>query len=540
MKKIVCFLSGMLLVFSCFSQESEAEMENVVTQIEQNEHSEQIEQIESLEQNEKSETDNLPEMEIVQEDSTAEEVEIVEAAKGGIAEVPPSKRPRPVDAEKAAAAAEKDESSDDIENFRQTIQFGIPSEIAELMDKLIKNEDPRFTEEIYDVFQVTQNGTIKEKIIKYFTKIEDPCLEDFAVELLNDPYDETKDVVKATFQYVSAVKTKAATPAVISLIESENEQYFNDAIATLGDIGGASEAMFLVEYLDREDLSDAQRQTLMRTCGKMHAVQTWDRLVDILENEDENVFVRMYAAESIGLMKENKSVDILIKHFSETDPNLRQYVIKGLMNFPDDEQAKSAIMQGVRDEHWKVRQESIKAATEMDMKAAVPFLIYRAKNDTEKVIKDESISSIAKLNTEEGNSYLVEQLKEKKVGDGTKKKIIEVLLREGNAGETEILELAETCVKDDKRKDLRYAIGKELAKYSKTEYAEICLMYLQSKDVTTQSLGIDMYKNCRFESVEPRMREIYDDKKANASLKKRIQKLLDIPEENSEEEKENN
>lgn len=459
-----------------------------------------------------------------------DEVSEVEAAVGGLAEVPPAKRPRPVDPEKAAAAAEKDESEEDVEKFRKTIMYGIPSEISDLMDDLIKNEDPRFTDAIYDVFQVTKNSQIKEKIIKYFTKLEDPCLEDFAVDLLNDPYDETKDVVKATFQYVAAVKTKAAAPAVITLIESENEQYFNDAITTLGDIGDSKEAVFLVEYLDREDLTDAQRQALMRTCGKMHAVQTWDRLADILDNDDENAFVRMYAAEALGLMKVDKSVPVLLNHFGATDPNLRQYIIKGLVNFPENQEAQDAIIQGIRDEHWKVRQESIKAVKEMDMKNATPYLIYRSKNDSEKIIKEESFTTLAKLNTEEGNQYLVEQITDRKVGDATKKKVVEVLLNEGTVGEPEILELAEKCVKDDKRKDLRYAIGKELAKHAKPEYADICLQYLQSKDTTTQSLGVDIYKNCKFASVEPKLREIYEDKKANASLKKRIEKMLKIEE----------
>jgi len=38
------------------------------------------------------------------------------------------------------------------------------------MDDLLKNEDPRFTEEIYDLFQVTKSPVIKEKVLKYFTK----------------------------------------------------------------------------------------------------------------------------------------------------------------------------------------------------------------------------------------------------------------------------------------------------------------------------------------------------------------------------------
>lgn len=471
----------------------------------------------------------------------AQEIEIdevkeekkVTATKGGISQIPDSKRPKAIDKEKAAKAAEKDESEKDFENKANTIKYGVPSEISGLIDDLIKNEDPRFTEDIYDVFQVTKNPQIKQKVLTYFKQLEDPCLEDFAVETLNDPYEEKNDLVKACFQYISAVKTKEAIPAVISLIESENDAYFNDAIAAIGEIGGPSEAMFLVEYLEREDLSDAQRQTLMRTCGKMHAVQTWDKVVSVAEDEDENLYVRMYAAEALGLMEKKESVPVLVDLFSENDPNLRQYVIKGLSHFPDSEEARLTIIQGIRDEHWRVRQESIKTVKQIKMKEAVPYLIYRAKNDSEKVIKEEAYNTLAAVNTSEANDFLITQLGEKKLGDGTKKKIVEVLLKEGNAGEKEILSLADDCLKDDKRKDLRYAIGKELAKYKKASFEDVCLKYLSSKDSTTISLGLDIYKTNKFDKAVPYIRGLYDDKKTNAAVKSRIKKLLNIEDDSS-------
>ncbi len=459
--------------------------------------------------------------------------EEIKASKGGISEIPAAKRPKPVDKEKAEKAAEKDESDKDYENKSNTIKYGVPSEISALIDELIKNDDPRFTEEIYDLFQVSRNTVIKQKVLTYFKQLEDPCLEDYAVEVLNDPYDEKNDLVKACFQYISEVKTKEAIPAVLALIESENESYFNDAIAAIGEIGGPEEAMFLVEYLERDDLSDAQRQTLMRTCGKMHAIQTWDKVVEVAEDEDENLYVRMYAAEALGLMEKKESVPVLTALFSENDPNLRQYVIKGLSHFPDVIEAKETIMQGIRDEHWRVRQEAIKTAKANNMTDTVPYLIYRAKNDSEKIIKEEAYATLAAVNTDEANEFLISQLHEKKLGDGTKKKIVEVLLKEGHAGEKEILELAEECLKDDKRKDLRYGIGKELAKYENTAYDEICIKYLSSKDSTTQSLGLDIYKTNKFSSAEPVMRNIYADKKANSGVKNRIKKMLSIEEDDN-------
>ena len=459
--------------------------------------------------------------------------EEIKASKGGISEIPAAKRPKPVDKEKAQKAAEKDESDKDYENKSNTIKYGVPSEISALIDELIKNDDPRFTEEIYDLFQVSRNTVIKQKVLTYFKQLEDPCLEDYAVEVLNDPYDEKNDLVKACFQYISEIKTKEAIPAVLALIESENDSYFNDAIAAIGEIGGPEEAMFLVEYLERDDLSDAQRQTLMRTCGKMHAIQTWDKVVEVAEDEDENLYVRMYAAEALGLMEKKESVPVLTALFSENDPNLRQYVIKGLSHFPDVIEAKQTIMQGIRDEHWRVRQEAIKTAKANNMTDTVPYLIYRAKNDSEKIIKEEAYATLAAVNTDEANEFLISQLQEKKLGDGTKKKIVEVLLKEGHAGEKEILELAEECLKDDKRKDLRYGIGKELAKYENTAYDEICIKYLSSKDSTTQSLGLDIYKTNKFSSAVPVMRNIYADKKANSGVKNRIKKMLSIEEDDN-------
>ena len=93
------------------------------------------------------------------------EADSFKASKGGISEIPAAKRPKPIDQEKAAKAAEKDESEKDYENKSNTIKYGIPSEISALIDELIKNDDPRFTEEIYDVFQVSKNTVIMASII---------------------------------------------------------------------------------------------------------------------------------------------------------------------------------------------------------------------------------------------------------------------------------------------------------------------------------------------------------------------------------------
>ena len=124
-----------------------------------------------------------------------------------------------------------------------------------MLDKLTTNDDPRFVDEVYDLFQVTKSKTVRQKILAYFAKLEDPCLEDYAVTILNDPYDEPNLLVNQVFKYVGAVKCTAALPAVMTLIDTDTEKYFDSALAALGDIGGPEEAKTICRMLKQSHIS---------------------------------------------------------------------------------------------------------------------------------------------------------------------------------------------------------------------------------------------------------------------------------------------
>ena len=69
-----------------------------------------------------------------------------------------------------------------------------------------------------------------------------------------------------------------------------------------------------------------------------------DFIKEIVNDEEENSFVRMYAAEALGKMKKEEAVPILVKLFEEGDPNMRQYCVKGLSNFSNNDEAKAVIL----------------------------------------------------------------------------------------------------------------------------------------------------------------------------------------------------
>lgn len=404
-----------------------------------------------------------------------------------------------------------DRSKDYEKKCNDILKYGLEGQIAELIDELTKNQDNRFVDGIYDLFQETKSVAVKEKILDYFTKLKDSCLASYAVEIINDPYDEKNSIVEKCFKYVSEADIKDANPGLVDLVDKEEDAYFTGALSALGETGGKEEALFLADYLDRDDLNVSQRQALMRVLGRIKAVETWQKISEIAKDENENTFVRMYAAEAIGAMEKPESEDILVELFESNDPNLRTYVIKGISYF-NDKKSSDLIIQALRDSQYKVRLEAVSAVGKNRIDKAVPFLIFRCKDkDEQKQVKEKCYSVIADLNTSDGNDYLISVLKDKKIGDATKAKVSAALLEYNHAGTNEVIELARSALKSDIQKNLRYALGKEFAKYDRSEFADICAEYIASDDVATQGTGLDIWAKGRYSSVKAAVEEIAKD-----------------------------
>lgn len=404
-----------------------------------------------------------------------------------------------------------DRSKDYEKKCNDILKYGLEGQITELIDELTKNQDNRFVDGIYDLFQETKSVAVKEKILDYFTKLKDSCLASYAVEIINDPYDEKNSIIEKCFKYVSEADIKDANPGLVDLVDKEEDAYFTGALSALGETGGKEEALFLADYLDRDDLNVSQRQALMRVLGRIKAVETWQKISEIAKDENENTFVRMYAAEAIGAMEKPESEDILVELFESNDPNLRTYVIKGISYF-NDKKSSDLIIQALRDSQYKVRLEAVSAVGKNRIDKAVPFLIFRCKDkDEQKQVKEKCYSVIADLNTSDGNDYLISVLKDKKIGDATKAKVSAALLEYNHAGTKEVIELARSALKSDIQKNLRYALGKEFAKYDRSEFADICAEYIASDDVATQGTGLDIWAKGRYSSVKAAVEEIAKD-----------------------------
>ena len=143
MKKNIGKLIFFCLLSFLFSQEIDVKPEeNLNDSSEVNKVAE-----ESTDSENNTETENIE----LEDESQKETSEIIISHKPGVSEVPEEKRPKTPSDERIKELDSTGE--DNREKNTETLKFGMESDILDLLDELIKNEDVRFVNEVYDLFK---------------------------------------------------------------------------------------------------------------------------------------------------------------------------------------------------------------------------------------------------------------------------------------------------------------------------------------------------------------------------------------------------
>ncbi len=415
---------------------------------------------------------------------------------------------------------EKAES--EIQKREDTLMYGMESDITSLLQTLISEKDDMFSDKIFEIFNSTRNIAIKESIIKYFLELKDDRLKDYCVEVLMDPYEEKTSFVTMILQYVSTLEIKEASPYVLQILQSDSEDFFDTALTAIGKIGGVEEAKYLVECMEDEDLPLARRQALMRALGQLKVVETFDDLVEIAEDEDENTYVRSYALEAAASMENESIIPVLLDLFNHAEPRIRVTVVQGLANFLEtSNEAEAVILDAFKDNHASVRMKATEIAKEKKMEKALPYLIFRAKNDSDKKIVYECYNAIASMNKSESVEFLNSIITNKKMNETARAKAVDAVLEYKVSGSYHsIIDVALETLKDDKLKNLRYAIGKSIAKYELSIFENVCLEYLNHKDVATQGTGLDIFAKNKYPALMNTVKTISENDKAGVNKNK--------------------
>ena len=168
----------------------------------------------------------------------------------------------------AAAATDTDDKDlSDIEKARQTLQYGLESDILTLTGTVDKQDFETLQDNFISLFEETKSPAVREGIFGLYQKYENQQLVSAATAILESYQDNRRTLIKAALAYLAAVKPPRAAEisgVLQKMITDETEEYGAEAAAVLGITGNAEDAAFLADFFETFSSDDPKQELIVK------------------------------------------------------------------------------------------------------------------------------------------------------------------------------------------------------------------------------------------------------------------------------------
>ncbi len=421
----------------------------------------------------------------------------------------------------AASAEEAPEKTRD-ERRRDTIKYGTETEILELIKAVSGEKSDALDADLLAAAKSAKNPRIFQALLGYLASQKKAGAEDIAVGIMETWDQADRRTLEAAFSYAMQLKVAAAVPVLKEIVESDSADFLSQAIRTLGHCGGAGEADFLREYLERTEPADSVRLDIIYSLGELKAPSSVEFLAGLASDDERRAIERMYAIEALGKIGDPGGLDAIIGAFSSQDANVRLYAMTALKAFSGTA-ADERILEGFRDAFYKVRLVSADLSGERKLVSAVPFLIYRAERDEVPAVKDASIRALGKIASAEATAFLNKMFADKRTGDKARISIAAALLESDADGSIGTIIAAMDEAKKSKQKaELFNGLAKRLSSAVSPQLEDLARRFLASPDIVDKHYGLDIVIANGFTSQIETIRPLASDKSVALATKARL------------------
>ncbi|MFO7782531.1 MAG: HEAT repeat domain-containing protein [Spirochaetia bacterium] len=397
----------------------------------------------------------------------------------------------PQSGDSSAPAEAEDDEEPLIEQWRETLLYGIDSQVEELLPVLSSNRVTELNDEVEELLQSSLNPRLKTKIFEFFMEMDTDVAIDEGVEILEYHRDERPELVRATLSYLRNGDFELPPEAVEAVRPIAADPYSGftaEAARVIGEKGGEDDVEALVGALE-EAVDDELRGQLILALGDIGAPAALDALVDIARNDDEARLIRGYAADALGRIGDPEALDVLKDMVSAEDAIVRAYAVSALSRF-DDPETEPTLLAALRDSVWRVRQFALQGVARNGMTDAVPAVIYKAEQDPEERVRSEAFATLVQLGTAKANTFVEEYLLDSDKPMNDRLAAAAALIEHDLSGSVNVLEKAVEAEWSATQSRLLGFIARELSQKEDEALAELYSKFLTHSEPAVQIFGL--------------------------------------------------
>ncbi|HUX19854.1 MAG TPA: HEAT repeat domain-containing protein [Spirochaetia bacterium] len=312
-------------------------------------------------------------------------------------------------AQENAAAAKADAAKSLHDIRKETLLYGIDSQIQDLLATLQTDKDNTLNPEVEQVFKETINPDVQKAALDLLDTVKDwaiaPEVEKILTNRLQsgDTGDDT--VVISAIRYLTDAKDASALPLMTKLVDDQSRSIAFEAIASIGKLGGDSQAQMLLANLKDPNFAQVLKPQIVLALGEIKSLAAVPELTSILQNQDQDPTMRRYACDALGKIGDPSSIKAITRAFSDKDTYLRSYAVSALSHFSGP-QVDTMLTQALKDSFWRVRVNAAESLGKKKVASAVPILEYKSRYDPELVVQKAALAALGTINNSESIDFL--------------------------------------------------------------------------------------------------------------------------------------
>jgi HEAT repeat protein len=408
------------------------------------------------------------------------------------------------------------------ERTRQTLLYGIDSQVLDTIQSLKAGHDSGFTKELSEILSGQRSMAVRKAVLELFLEQKVREGEGTAREILTGWQEAPSDLLVAAIQYLAWTGGSGLADALAPLVDAADATAASAAIEALGRTGNASTVTLLVARLSRTDFPDARKPAVILALGELKDSHAADALMAIAKSQDEDKVRRMYAADALGKIGDLRALPVLKAMYDEPDALVRLYAASALARFGLDS-VFPILIQALRDENWKVREQSARALARPlsagQAATAVPILTYKAESDPVSQVRMASIQALGEIGGDAPMRALVALFAGADHPLESREAALRIVAKKSLSSG---LDAVRRVINDEwKSYDQRTleSTAKVLSTVSAAELRDIFVRFLESPDAAVRSYGCRGIAENHFSDLRERLRTM-SEKDPNPGTRK--------------------
>ncbi len=353
------------------------------------------------------------------------------------------------------AEEEKDNIKEEIKSLYEeridTINFGINTQVIDLIKELESEKNYDFNDDLLKLLYSSKNSKLDQSVIALFEKSEDDSAVDYIFTQLEEDFNLRDNNKVAYINYISKYQSIDISEYLLTLIDEESNALSIASIKALGLSELDNIKTVLIEYLEDSSFDTLRKPALIESLGKLKSIEALEILTDIATDVySDDKSLRWKSVVALGEIGSPDSLPVLKSLFSDEDPNLRNYTITALKYFKSDE-VTDLLIQGLRDSFWKVRINAAESLGELKIKDAVPILIYKIEKDPDiRNVRSASLHALGEIGGNTAYDFIRELYINERTDTGLRSIAIGILAEKDLS---KSLKIIKTLLEDEWDKD---------------------------------------------------------------------------------------